>query len=397
MLESEYIEDIFLAFSDLVSYDRIAYQPQDHKPILSFRTIIKNKSQLTQKQANFMILLLNKYKRQINLYHNIDISDTLDNPAWRSTFRTIDYTKSIELMKNQEGILLAKMKFPYNIKDEFEKELDNDYKKISSYDNNERCRYLPLLKVNPVKLMDFCIKHGFNVSTEFSEYVDYVEEVWQHQDDITPYSIVDDDQIKLKNVIESAEKYFDQHKKNNMFHDAILARQMGIHLRTSESNIAFNIASNEERIFWTPSITEVVKLLAGCDLDKVAIVIDRSSNVSEFIEDLLDKLNEFCYNIENIRVCFRDSNTTVEGREFNRLIKEKKIGGPIETGKLFIFKHNIPKWAKKSAKEFNLVLTNSITVPTNVSTRNFINECHACLTVSEYVPNVQQGMKIVKL
>lgn len=397
MLTSEYIEDIFLEFSELVNYDRIAYQPQDHKPIMSFRTIIKNKSQITEKQAKFMIILLNKYKRQINHYHGVDITKLLDNPSWRSTFRTIDYTKSIELIKNEEGILLAKMKFPYNIKDAFEKEIDNDFVRISSYDNNERCRYLPLLRTNPIKLMDFCVKHGFIVSNEFSEYVDFVEEVWHHQDEIIPQAYIENNDIKIKNVIEPTKKYFEEHKKQNVFYDAILARQMGILLNSSNDHPALQIASSDEKMFWIDNMDKATQLISDCDLDKVAVIIDRSSNVVDFIEDLLDKLNNHCYNIENIRVCFRDSNTNIEGRAFNNLIKEKGIGGPIDTGKLFVFKHNIPKWAKQSAWEFNLVLTNSITMPTNISTRNFINECHACLTVSEYSPSVQKGIKIGKL
>lgn len=397
MLASEYIEDIFLTFSDLVAWDKISYQHQDHKPILSFRTIIKNKSALTQKQANFMLILLKKYKKQLSAFHNIDITDLLDNPKWRSTFRTIDYTKSIEIIKNEEGILLAKLRFPYNLKDEFEKDIDNGYPKISAFDHEERCRYVPLLKVNSVKLLDFCIKHGFHVSPEFSDYVDFVEEVWQHENEIAPFCEIENSSLELRNVIEYTKTYFDSHKKNNIFHDAFLARQMGIPLNTDNKDIVSKICSSNEKLFWSNSMDNVAEMIAYCDLDKVALIIDRTSNVVEFIEDLLDKLSKHCYNIENIRVCFRDSNTSIEGRAFNTLIKEKGIGGPIDTGKLFIFKHSIPKWAKKSATEFNLVLTNSITVPTNISTRNFMKECHAVLTVSEYKPTVQQGNKIVEL
>ena len=397
MLTSEYIEDIFLLFSDLVIYERISFQPQDHKPVMSFRTIFKNKNQLTDKQAKYVLLLLNKYKRQINHYHGIDISSSLDDPKWRSTFRTIDYTKSIEVVRNEEGFLVAKLKFPYKLKDAFEKEFEKGFNSISVYDSEERCRYISLLGVNAVTLMDFCVKNGFNVSSEFSDYVDYVEEVWQNELNIVPHCIIDNNNVELKNVIDHTRNYFDTNKKNNVYHDVLLARRMGVHLITSQQDPIFKIAGLEQRMFWTNSMDKLADILSKSDLNKVGIIVDRSSNVVEFIELLLDSLEKYCYNIENIRVCFRDSNTTEQGKEFNSLIKQRKIGGPIDSGKLFIFKHNIPKWAKKSSTMFDLMVTNSITVPSNLSTRHFINACHANITVSNYLPSVQQGTEIVEL
>ena len=62
MISSEFAEDIFKTFYNLISQQKISVQGQDFSPIASFHEKIINGNELTKNQANFLIKLLEKYK-----------------------------------------------------------------------------------------------------------------------------------------------------------------------------------------------------------------------------------------------------------------------------------------------------------------------------------------------
>ena len=71
MLEVKYTEDLFISLTDHVQLNAISYQPQDYKPMMSFKTLIKNSDPLTKKQGKFVLILLGKYKKQLEKPKNI--------------------------------------------------------------------------------------------------------------------------------------------------------------------------------------------------------------------------------------------------------------------------------------------------------------------------------------
>jgi hypothetical protein len=62
MLSSEFAEDVFVEFYNLISQLKISVQGQDFSPIASFHEKIINGNELTKNQASFLIKLLEKYK-----------------------------------------------------------------------------------------------------------------------------------------------------------------------------------------------------------------------------------------------------------------------------------------------------------------------------------------------
>ena len=392
MLDSTYIEDTFLYLADMILNNQISYQPQDYNPIMSFRTILKQGNQLTEKQGKFVLILLQKYNKQMcaNLGQDID----LDLIIWKKTFRKIDYTKSLVLENNQDGYPSAILKFPYTIKENF----DSLFQGSFPYDSENKTRTIPLLSVNPVKLLEFCIENNFEIDNNFVDYVNKVEEVWANEEYIVPHCVIDNNQIYLKNSTEATQTYFDNNKFENIYKDMFLARSLGFPIRTNNNDtISLMCSQIDNNHFWTPSMEVFSDLLVKLDLDKVVIVLDRQSNVQDFINDMIDKLKERCYNIDKIRVCFRGANNTPEGKEFNNWIKMNSIGGKIDSGNVFIFKHTVAKWAKNFDFKPQLVVSNSIYESTNISTRNFLKNCHANITVSETLPTTRKEDKIVKL
>lgn len=387
-----YIEDAYTLLTDKCFRNAISYQPQDHKPLLSFHTIISNGDQLTEPQGRFVLILLNKYKKQLE---NITGSTLdLDKLIWKNEFRIIDRSKTLMIGKNDNGYPYAFVKFPYILKDSFDEEFNGEYR----FGPVSKCREVPLLSVNPLALLDWCNKNDFTIDSQFIDYVENVEEVWANEQSIVPYSIIKDNDVKLVNAIKTSEEYFLKNKNHNIDQDVFLARQLGFPLLSDNNDPLYTICSNiEHSNFWTNDMSVLADILAKLDLDKVVIVLDRQSNVQSFIEELIDNLKKQCYNIDNIRVCFRGANDNIEGKEFNKWIKMKGIGGKIESGKLFIFKHTVAKWAKNLDFSPQLMVSNCIYEPTNISTRNFLKSCHATITVSDTVPAMRKENKIVKL
>ena len=99
----KYIDDIFLELADLVVTGQIAYWHADTSPILSFQQAVKSGNGITQRQAEFMLKLVRKYRKEISKYVGEDISDHIDNPLWKKSFREIDYTKKISLKIEENG------------------------------------------------------------------------------------------------------------------------------------------------------------------------------------------------------------------------------------------------------------------------------------------------------
>ena len=123
MTSSEFAEDIFKTFYNLISQQKISVQGQDFSPIASFHEKIINGNELTKNQANFLIKLLEKYKT-MSAMAGLDYRSQLQDLKWRREFRVLDLSKKIyvELRENKLEICL---KFPYQLKKQFEDEIDN--------------------------------------------------------------------------------------------------------------------------------------------------------------------------------------------------------------------------------------------------------------------------------
>ena len=392
MLEVKYTEDLFISLTDHVQLNAISYQPQDYKPMMSFKTLIKNGDPLTEKQGKFVLILLGKYKKQLEAY----IGQTIDIEVlqWRYPFRVIDYSKSLVLKNNDNGYPCAYLKFPYTLKDSFDKTFKGAY----PYNGDSGTREVPLLSVNPIQLLEFCVFNNFDIENEFIDYVDQVEEIWEKERTIVPYCMIENDTVVLVNAFSETQDYFEKNKFNDVYKDSYLARSLGFPLATTKQDPLSKICANiDDTHFWSNNLDNVADILVKLDLDRVVVVLDRQADSKRFIVDLLDKLNERCYNSNTIRVCFRGPNNNEQGKEFNKWIKMNNLGGKVDSGKIFIFKHSIAKWVKNFDFKPQLAISNFIYESTNVSTRNFLKACRTTITVSDMSPTTRKENKIVQL
>lgn len=388
------LEELFLVFSDLVVSDRISYQQQDYKPVTSFRTLLLNGTTApTQKQAKFMLILLNKYSKQLSSLTSTDINYMIENLPWGVKFREIDYSKTITLDKDASGLPQFNIKFPYSLKEEFDSLGDGS---VNRWDPEKKVRKVYPLEINPVKLMDFASKYNFTMDPVISDFYDKVEEIWDRQDEICPHSTIENGSVKLQNALPSTLEYYQQRMSGNISKDLLLARTLGHFYNGKAETPLEKISQTHYSNLFHIEVDDAVDIINKTDAT-VLIMLDRQEDFKNWIEKFIDSCNKVCYNIEKIRVCFRTSNKSDEGKEFNQWVKDLKLGGSIDTGNIFIFKHTFSKWV---FEDFNadIVMTNTLYAPSNMNSNHYIMSHPTVLFVGEHKPSLRkENNKIVSV
>jgi hypothetical protein len=183
MLPSQYVEDIFLQFYDLAVIDQILLQAQDNGACSSFYSAITQGKELTQNQANFILKLLTKYQSSLKK-SGLDYSDALQNPQWRTSFRILDLSKKIFVEKDDTGTVQVCVKFPYQLKKEFDDEFEDQKSLVNKaqWDPERKLRQLSVYDANLIQLYEFALKHKFDIDDTFMIALAEVEEIWQNQE-----------------------------------------------------------------------------------------------------------------------------------------------------------------------------------------------------------------------
>lgn len=391
---TEYIEDLFSSLGELVVTNRIACPPQDEKVISSFYNTVMSGKALTEKQANYMMILIKKYRAPFESLVQGSIEHLVNNPKWKQPFRTIDYSKRLDIIEHQ-GFDCFFAKFPYSVKDDFEKEFTSQ-NSTHYYDHDRGARLAYPLDINPIQLLEFARKHQFEIAPAVSEYVEYAESIWESEEQIKPYCVLENDSVVIKNAIESAQQYFDEHKTLNVRKDLLLAKSMGFPLLSASDDPLEVICSTEHTTRFHCSVIKTARVIADSDPNKVFVVLDRASDVKLWIDEFVDELKNLSYNVDNVRVCFRQPNSSEEGRDFNQWVKDNNYGGKIQGGKIFIFLHTLPKWVFKNDVAPEFVITNVITSSTNRVTHTYLENSHTVIYTGKFKPTPRSQFRLTE-
>ena len=394
MLPSEFAEDIFVEFYKLVAQQKISIQGQDFSPISSFHEKIINGSELTKNQANFLIKLLEKYKT-MSAMAGFDYRSQLQDIKWRKEFRVLDLSKKIyvELRENKLEICL---KFPYQLKKEFEDEIERreTLHAHSFWDADDKVRRLDFYHYNLITLYEFVCKHNFEIDDTFMNVLSDVEEIWQNSEDIIPRSEITIYGVALKNATETTQQWWEEHRSNDPLKDLLLAKSMGFLYQEKPRNLVEKIAASQENSFWIKSnqdFFELSKSFSG----KICVLLDRSSATLQWLQSFVADAEKSGVDREEIKVCFRDNKESTTG--LNEWIKIAGVGGKVETGRILIFESKPAKWLFKSNNDVTLIVTNNIFPPTNTMARDWFM-CHPCVIyLGDTRPTETKGQKIVEL
>ena len=394
MLPSEFAEDIFVEFYNLVAQQKISIQGQDFSPISSFHEKIINSGELTKNQANFLIKLLEKYKT-ISAMAGLDYGSKLADLKWHRPFRVLDLSKRIyvELRENKLEICL---KFPYQLKKEFEDEIERreTLHPHSSWDPDDKVRRLDFYHYNLIALYEFVCKHNFEIDDTFMNVLSDVEEIWQNSEDAIPSSEFGTYGVQLKNASNETVEWWQSNKAGSISKDLLLAKSMGFLYQEKPRNLVEKIAASQENSFWMKTNQEFFQLAKSCP-GKICVLLDRSSATLPWLQNFVADAEKSGVSREEIKVCFRDNKDSTTG--LNDWIKIAGVGGKVETGRILIFESKPAKWLFKESNDVTLVVTNNIFPPTNIMARDWFM-CHPCVIyLGDTRPTETKGQKIVEL
>ena len=394
MLPSEFAEDVFVEFYNLVAQQKISIQGQDFSPISSFHEKIINGSELTKNQANFLIKLLEKYKT-MSAMAGFDYRPRLQDIKWRRGFRVLDLSKSIyvELRENKLEICL---KFPYQLKKEFEDEIERreTLHAHSFWDADDKVRRLDFYHYNLITLYEFVCKHNFEIDDTFMNVLSDVEEIWQNSEDAIPYSELGMYGVQLKNASDETVEWWQSNKAGIISKDLLLAKSMGFLYQEKPRNLVEKIAASQENSFWMKTNQEFFQLAKSCP-GKICVLLDRSSATLPWLQSFVADAEKSGVDREEIKVCFRDNKESTTG--LNDWIKIAGVGGKVETGRILIFESKPAKWLFKANNDVTLLVTNNIFPPTNTMARDWFM-CHPCVIyLGDTRPTETKGQKIVEL
>ncbi len=395
MSENSYIEPVFVEFYDR-NHNISNLNFQDFKILTDFYNKVSFGDQLTANQGNYLIRLMSKYL-PLSIKNGFDYSETLKNPVWKTTFRTLDYSKEAFCEKDSEGLIWAYLKFPFVFKDKYEKEFENATKVRSSWDHDRKLRKLDLQKYNIIHLYEFIASNGFNIQESFMEAVFQAEEAWNEQDSIIPYAVVVDNKVVLKNATADATAFWESTASGDLNKDMFLAKSMGYVVKMSvpPSTVVENIASTVDTDFWFKDVSKFFELYASLDC-YVGIVIDRNTqDVVGWLDEFVKKA-DFCgISRSDIKVCFRETESRPSA--LNKWIKDNNVGGTVKDGKILIFQHKPPKWLFKEDTDVKIIATNSFT-PMNEPLTSAWVAAHPCVCyLGGIKPTRARDKKIVEL
>ena len=395
MLSSHFIEDIFVKFYDQATLTGLDLQQQDQSAASSFYYVIVGDKELTQNQANFLLKLLQKYKIAA-LSLGLDYRDALQNPQWKKPFRVLDLSKKIFVEKDDKGVVWVCAKFPYQLKKEFDEEFEekNGGWTMSDWNHERKLRQMPIYKCNLIQLYEFAKRHAFEIDDTFMIALAEVEEIWQNQDGVLPFSTILSGLVVLGNSSEETDKWFEEHSTGRIDNDLLLAKSMGYLYSEKPVTLAEKIASSSGNSFWIKHNQELLQLYKGID-GKVAIVLDRTGDTLEWLKTFINDADAQGIPRNEIRVCFRENKDNHTG--INDWIKENNVGGPIEGARIIIFEFKPAKWLFKEQDDVKLLVTNNLYPATNSIAKDWFNSHPCVIYLGDIKPSEQRGQSIVEL
>lgn len=398
MSKFSYVEDLFVEFYNQTFLDVEILQAQDTPAMHSFYNQISSGNQLTENQGNFLLKILTKYKSYA-ARSGIDYGTLVEHPVWKKSFRKLDLSKRVFVEQTDQGEINICLKFPYLLKDTFDKEFDTEKQDNASsrWDAERKFRILDVYKFNIIHLEEFLRKHEFDLDESFLHLVDTVSEMWDQQDQIAPRAELVDNDVVLVNAPDDALNFYQAHQTDSISHNLFLAKSMGYpaQLNRPTTTQLEKICQETSKYFWLKLNSDFFTLYKQVN-GVACILIDRNTqDVVAWLEKFIASADIAGVSRTDIKVCFRDP---IEKKsKLNEWIKDNNLGGKVEGGKILLFLHKPPKWLFKDSIDVKIVITNSYT-PINEPTTSSWLAAHPCVCyLGEIKPTPIRKQKIVSL
>lgn len=392
MSTSLFIEDIFINFAK-AAFSSTAIDYKDSPAIDSFYFTLLEETPLTKLQAEFILRLLKKY-RTVAVSANPAYASAMANPVWKTAFRILDNSKTAKIVAGDNNRLEIRLKFPYAFKSEFDKAFGHVKNKI--WDPETKENKISLYSVNLVVLYEFLLDRGFDLDNSILDALATIEEVWQNCETIEPYCAIENSQAVLKNAAEDALNYWNQHRSLCLEQDLLLAHRMSFQLKLDRSpnTVAEKIAVEQHSAYWCKEVDKFFQVHRAAG-GAAVVILDRSDNILNWLNTFIDAADRTGVSREDIKMCFRDDKN--EGTAINDWIKANSVGGKVDNGKIFVFRHKPAKWLFTNQLPVTIIGTNSLFPMTNLSTQKWIDSHGCVLYIGDIKASQIKGKNIVEL
>jgi hypothetical protein len=387
-----HIEDILVNLVE--NYERqVVVSTRDSMIFNSFYNIHVRGDSLTKSQGNLLTKLLVRYQEVFTTV-GFEYADNLKNPTWKSKFRDLDLTKRVFVEKDETGTPWIYVKFPYLLKEAFDKEVVGLTPTASNFDPTRKARRFYLYNANILQINEFAVNYGFDLDESFLQAMADFEEIISQQENIIPFSEIVDGKVTLYNTSEEVLEWWESNRCNNINDDLLLAKSMGFLLNSPATNIVEKIAAEDGTDFWIESPREFLNLIKNLT-GKVVMVLDRAHNNFNWLKEFTGVAKTIGFTSDEIKICFRADKD--QNQELNEWIRNEGYGGKVDDGKILIFNHKPAKWVFKNINDVKIVATNNLYPPTDSVTKDwFIN--HPCLIyLGDIKPSKSKDRKIAKL
>lgn len=391
MTKFNFIEEIFQHFyRTVVVHQACNFAARDYNAAVSFSMTIAQGKLLTDNQRRYILNILERHRHLI-LDPEFDYTDHLAHPYWKNPARIIDLSKKVWVEKINDTVSLC-FKFPFSVKADFEKVIDQNYK--TYWDPDRYARVVPLYSTDLLAVNEFIENYRFNIDETYSAVLAQWEEIVQQESSIVPASTIVDQQVELINAAPAATEYWQQNRTNRLAQDLLLAKSIGHRLVDTPYDTVSTIAATDD-LYWTDDFDLFFQLYQQIT-GKVCVLLDRAVGSRQWIEQFLAAADRADIARDRIKVCFRERKQATE-TGFNQWIKEQNLTGKVDDADIVIFQNKPAKWLLKQQESVIMLVTNNIFPPTNKMTYDWLDR-HCCsIFLGETKPSPLRDRKIVKL
>ena len=368
-------------------------QYRDLRILLSLSKSVTGDSFITENQGKLLIKILKENQKVVtDLIPGI--SEAIDAPTWSTTFRPVDRTKKVYIIRAPDDTQLITIEFAFS--SEIRKKVQNLAKSVSNLlnVNNGKLYYADLTEKNIVVITEQLGPLGFefdeNLKSHYETIKSWDESVIRSQFDLT--NITHDNFQKQITADLGINTALDQ---NILFDRSV--RYQYFHEKSEKlpENLTEAIAMRSSPRVWvnrkTTSLEEIFESLKELKRFPTMLVFDSmdSKNCAKEMTEIGEILEKNGL-ADKVGIYFRLSNDE-NGKEFNNLIKEKsyncelteatKIVG-VQSGKIpkFLLKSN---WKPMSVISIGTVLRHS-------KTAVYASCCDLVITYTEKEPIIEQ-------
>jgi hypothetical protein len=396
MTRYDYVEDLFSKFfQELLQEGKLdLLSTKDASAAANFFHIIESDKQLTKPQADYLVRILENNRP--SLYHFGLDDELVSNPVFKKEFRILDLHKKIYVETTNKEIWIC-VKHPYQMKTSFEEYcLDASNSRFNHvvWLAEERIRKYHLNTINPILAKEFCEENSYDIEESFFELTDFIEEIWDSQDQILKRCIIDNDQVKLLNSSETASDYFKKNQTGTLKTDLFLAKSIGHTLSNPQpESFVETVCSYEENMFWIDNKDILIAALRDAE-DKICVCVSKEKT-GKWLQDFVEMMVESGFDKTDIKICFRESN--MGKPEFNKWVKDNGHGGDLNEGKILIFRDKPPKWLIEKENYAKLIVLNGPFAPSSMIVQSWLEQQSCVVFYSNIEPSMSRNSVIVKL